>query len=546
MTASRTGAIAIWVVAAVLAVVLVIDVRGSGPPPDRALIPGFDADRVTALAWTGEAGEPAAFRIVRDTHATSGWSWVAPPGMADRETVDAVIAALRGARWQRRTDAAAAGEITTTLTVEMGDTTAIGIGQPLGEQRWITIDDRAELVDGWVAHALDPGPLALRVRHPFAGAPEAKRFAVGSLALAGTPRRIVALDAHARGSIDVLARPELVTDLEHALAEVEVEAIPTTPLALPGRDAYAISIDGTTIATAAPSDGHCPAPHAALPAIAGPAIGPGCVGASAWAAVVAATRAFEQPLGAIVERRPVPIAGNLSPTKITLPDHSVLDLAKRPRVRKPNWVRKTRDVEPSKVAELIGVLALPAEPVDLPAVAPRGTIEVDAGPLDVVLDIYPGGIVARHGEPIALRVGDGAVAILERDGGAYIDPILWTEDPLSIHAIRIEGVRFERGAVIGEWTRDGSAIDKPDAKALDELADLLASPRSLDVELRPAARALPQHAVALTIEPPAGPETTRDLAIGWGGERNRTCVLTDPTPYAVADRICALVTGLAR
>jgi len=532
--ANRLGAIAIWALAIVLAVILALDVRGDSEPPDRALVPGFDAAQVTALAWSGGG---RAIRIERDTGSSTGWKWVVPVGEADRQSVEDLLAALRGARWHRRVDPAAAGAIGTTLVVESGSgRTAISIGEPLGEQRWLVVGDRAVLVDGWVVRALAPEPIALRVRHPFAAANEAEHLEVDNLELAGWPRRMIKLGGL---PADLLVRPGPVAELERALEAVEVIALPTAKLPVD------TNFRGTRIAfdhrLVAVEMGYCP-PDRRMHAIVGPAIGPGCTSESAWTGLLDAIQTFQgnDRIGAalqLVEPRPVPVSESIAPTALVLADGATLDVARRPRVRAVG-AKDARDADPAQIAELIGVLAVPGEPVALPAGAPTGHLRVTTTHDQVFdLELFGGGIIARRGEPVALQIGDGAAAILARGGAAYIDPLLWNEEPFTIHAIAIANARYTRGAVVGEWMRDGKPTD---GKPIDELVGLLAAPRATG----PASRASRPVAVRLDIRPPVGAPTRHEVSIGRSGQGDATCVLADPAPHAVADRICALVDGL--
>jgi hypothetical protein len=524
MIATRRGlAIAIAIAVVLAGLVLVLDLGRDDTAPDRQIAPSFVTERVAALAWTG--GGPAPIRIVRDPRAGSGWVWIDPAGEAEARTVEAVLAALRGARWHRVAEASAAGRTTVVLTVEQatGEQLRVAIGQPLAgaDQQWLVVGDRALLVDTWVARALAPEPVTLRLRTPLAGVAQAELVELvdlpaGDLALRGFPRRIVKL---AGERVELLAAPELVETIETALAELVVTELPRTPGT--GRG-LRILLDG---ALAVADAGPCPGGSAH--AIAGPRVGIGCVDEARWAAVIAAAK-IPGGYAQLVERRPAPV----QPTRITLDDGSVLDLAKRLRIGE-------HDADPARVNELLAVLVTPGEPVPLPAHPPRGELLVVApGDFATTIVLYGDGILARRGEPIALRVGEGAYAILARPGRAYRDPTLWNEEPTTIRSLKVDNKTFTRGAVIGEWTGPG----RVDAAALEQLAGLLASFQSHGDTAPPQVGRTRE--IELEIVPPSGPPTRRTLALrrAAGG-----CAATVNGAHVLVDaQLCVLADQLAR
>ncbi len=527
MIASRSGLIVCWVCVLVLGGVLALDLRGDAANPDRALVPGFDATKVTALGWSGS---PLTFEIERDKTLASGWKWVDPDGEADRQTVEDLLAALRGARWHRRAGVEAAGAITTTLTVDVGEHLTFAIGQPLADQQWLVTGDHAFLVERWVVHALAPDPVTLRVQHPFATAVSANQIAVGSFELVGSPRRLTKL---AGLPIDLLVRAPLVETLEHVLGDWTVLAIPRSKV--PVDTVYRgtrFELGGKLVAVEV---GRCPAPDITLHAIVGPVIGAACVSEAGWLAALAAAAVFDvrdtggrmKSLAALVEPRPIPISANLVPTGAVLVDGSLLELARRPRVRDPKQPA-VRDADPTRVAELFAVLATPGDPVALPAAAPIGHLQISAHDATFAFDLFPGSVIARHGEPIALRIGDGSFAVLARGGNAYVDPTLWSEEPLTIQTIRIASAVYTRGQVAGEWSRDG----KPAAASVDALVGALASLRSRGPSPAPAT----SIEITLEIVPPAGAPTKHTLEIGRAGA---TCAATiNSTSVAIDPVLC--------
>jgi hypothetical protein len=160
MIASRAGLAVLAAIAIVLAALVAFEPHRA--PQDRALAPGLDVAQLRELQWDH-------VKLVRDDH---GWAWVAPPGRAEPATIDAVLAALRGARWHRRAPREAAGKLGAILAAG-GRTFEIGGHLEGADQTWIAREGDAVLVDDWVVRALAPDPLALRVRHPFTHAPPA-------------------------------------------------------------------------------------------------------------------------------------------------------------------------------------------------------------------------------------------------------------------------------------------------------------------------------------------------------------------------------------
>ncbi|HEU4726777.1 MAG TPA: hypothetical protein VFT22_02780, partial [Kofleriaceae bacterium] len=326
MIASWRGLAITLAIAAALAVVVAIDLGRTRRTEDRALVPGFDAERVTELRWDRPGQAPV--RIVR---AGAGWEerTAAAPGgeghvPVDPGAVSDVLAALRGARWHRR---GAPAPARATLTIIAGPASrALGLGEPIAgtEQRWITDGDRGLVVDGWVARALDRDRLALRIKAPLAGAQRARAIDLeggaagpGVLHLAGHPRQLAP-----PGSLTLAAG--IAGELERALAAVTVVRVPDTPGGAP--DAHRLAI--TTSGDGAPGrarvelalGGGCPgAPE--LVAASG-TFGDGCVEPAALAAVERAIARLRQPAVAVAEPRPVPF----EPQRIVLADGAVLDI----------------------------------------------------------------------------------------------------------------------------------------------------------------------------------------------------------------------------
>src|ERR1051325_321684 len=98
MISSWRGVVIAAGLAALLAILLVADVGRSTESVDRSLVPGLDPDRVTELAW--ERSGQTAIDVIR---AGGAWQVRRPSSApADAGAIGDVLAALRGARWQRR------------------------------------------------------------------------------------------------------------------------------------------------------------------------------------------------------------------------------------------------------------------------------------------------------------------------------------------------------------------------------------------------------------------------------------------------------------
>jgi hypothetical protein len=502
-------------IAAVIAVALVIavavDLGRTRGVTFRALVPGFDPDRVTELAWE-RAGQPA-IRVVRDGDAwqTRTPSATAPDAVAhvpaDPSAVGDVLAALRGARWHRRGEPT---RVHATLTIVAGgERHVLGIGEPIAgtEQAWLVDGGRGVVVDRWVARALDRDLLALRIKAPLADIRAAQAIVIErnagervQLRIAGKPRRL-----DAPGGFVLAA--DVAGELERALAGVTIVRLPDVPSAAHG---LAISATGGSPTRGAAVHlilgGSCPgAPE--LVAVSGTA-GDGCIERAAADGVEWAIGRLQQPPEAIVERRPIPF----EPQRIVLADAVGLDAAALRVGDAP--------ADPARVAELYAALAAPAEVAAVPAVPATGHLVVagQAG-ATITLDLFAAHVLARHGEPVALRPAPGAWNLLVRPSRELREVTLWLEEPTTITTLRIDDLTYQRGAVIGEWTRRPAgapdarpAAAKPvDARALEALVASLAAPRSLGFVDDPIAIA---HRVTLVITPPTGAPTEHVLALG--------------------------------
>ncbi len=523
MTSTVRGLAVAWAIAALLVALAIAAGGRDAGPVDRALVPGFAAEAASALVWERDGVPP--IRITRDPASPTGWAWGEPRGAAEARTVEDALAALRGGRWHRRGPASAAGRIGAMLSVTGAGgarLASVGIGEPLagGDQRWLAIGERGYLVDAWLARALAPEPLALRVRRPLGAIASAARIQLspggdlGRVTIAGSPRRIEA-------PFSMLLDPVVADAIERPLAELEVVELPRAPIAPHGQGIVA---DRVTVLDAGP----CPGSPGRW-AIDGTA-GPGCVGEGAWENAKRAIWTLTQPPAQLVERRPAP----LEPAKLTLPDGVVVDLSGHARVG-------DRDVDPAALIELHAALAAPAEPVAVPRGSPAGALVVtDRGGRTITLELHAPDVVLRRGEPVGLRVGEGAFRVLTRPSAELRDPTPWREEPTTIAALELDGTTYTRGAVLGEWTRAGPGREDP--AAVEQLAAALAAPR---VRPAPAPAGALRHTVTLHVRPPGGALVKRTIRIGAPGPGGGCPATTGDTPLMLASEACALVRALA-
>jgi len=181
MIASWRGVIIAGAIAVMLAVAAIVDLASAPAALDRALVPGFEAERVTGLSWE-RAGQP----VIDVVRTPTSWQIRAPASApADAAAISDVLAALRGARWHRD---GAATATHTTLTIASGtQRRKLGIGEPIAgtDQVWIVDGDRALVVDSWVARALDRDLPSLRIRAPLAEVRRARTIVIETDAGAG-------------------------------------------------------------------------------------------------------------------------------------------------------------------------------------------------------------------------------------------------------------------------------------------------------------------------------------------------------------------------
>ncbi|HET9990175.1 MAG TPA: hypothetical protein VFQ65_16710, partial [Kofleriaceae bacterium] len=369
LIAGIRGLVVLAVIGLGLLVALVLD-RGGPTAVDRTVLLHFDPAKVRQLSWTAPNGGQGPAVVRR------GDGWIGE-GPIDTRSVDDVLTSLLAARWHRR-DAHRDIHAHRTLAVDGGTSThsiAIGDKLPGTEQAWIRVDGGpALLVDGWLASLLDPGPLAFREHAPLAAA------ATSTITI-DVGGRTLELHSQPWRTRDGLVAPALGDALAEALAGlVLVGPAPATPSA--------------PIATITIANG----PHVAIGgACAQPDqiaitvdIAPACVAAAAWTAAKAAIDALARPAADIVDRRPAGFAI----------DHLGLVGATLSLVRSPTLALfnggATSPADPDRVAELVGALAAPGEPIAVPASAPAFTLSIAPVRGDAIaLDVFPDAVHRR-------------------------------------------------------------------------------------------------------------------------------------------------------
>jgi hypothetical protein len=440
--ASLRGIVVLAIVAAILAVFVVVFGPARPAVIDRSIWSGGEPTELTIT----HVGEPPIVLVKRGTE----WRWREPDIRADAATVDGILTALR-AKWHR--SGTANGKRHGSLRI---GATTIEIGEPLAgtEQTWIIRDGRAFLVDNWVARALVPPRLALRVRRPFANIAGAHVIEVPGVArLEGT---------HRTAPTSLWLDPAVVQRFDEAAEAIEIVALGGTPDA-PG---LRIVVDGREVSRV----GNCNGGRVLIKT----PDGDGCVDAAAWRALETAAHALDAP-----DKRPIPF----TPSKITFGDGSILDV-------------KSHDLDRDRERELLTALQTPGELAPRSG-TPTGTLDADG----VTLELYKDG-VAREGEPVMIRTP--LIDIIRRPSAAYRDTTRWREDAMTIQSITIDGKTFTRGAVIGEWT----GATQPGL--VEALAGTLATVRAPAADKAPAAK----HHIAVTFAPPTGSPTTHTIEIG--------------------------------
>ncbi len=522
MTASLRG---IAVLAAVAVLMLVAALTGGREEAvDRALLPGVDIGSIRQLAWSrGKGADVVA------TRGSDGWSVDEAP--ADADTIDAVLTALRGGRWQRRADVDAAGEVVSQLRV--ADVT-IGIAQPLPgtDQQWVVAGDHALLVDAWVARALDPPPLALHVRKPFADVRTGWTLDLDGYAIDLGTRLAIPLVGSSADAERLRLAPAVIDRIVRALEDLEVDRFDRPRP--PGRQHTFEArppgcATGGSCARSVTLGGDCPTAPGRV--ISNGWNGVGCVDRAAVAELDAAIQALDAArdpttIATVIDRRPAADAQT-----VQLDGGATIDLRKTLIAGQP--------ADPEAVGALFAALAAPCDVVPLPVVPARATLTVtDRGNHVTQLEVR-GDVGVRTGEPVGLKPSPDALSALLGPSQLFRDRQLWLEEPTAIATLSIDGETLHRGAVVGEWDTQPARF-----AAIDLLAAAVASPRALPTpDVPPQDGLTNSHRVAFTTAPPAGAPAHHDLTVALA--RDGRCVAhTDVARYverALCDAVAAVI-----
>jgi hypothetical protein len=198
------------------------------------------------------------------------------------------------------------------------------------------------------------------------------------------------------------------------------------------------------------------------------------------------------------------------------------------------------DADLDRVNELLAALATPGTPVALPpSLAAAGILKArDAAGHEVTLGLLPDHTLQRDAEPVALVVPPAAWSVLLRSSDLFRDAVLWREDATTISALSVDGIRYQRGAVLGEWTRQPAGVVDP--ALVDALADVLAVVRG------PAGDPPAQiaHRLTVTVTPPAGAPSTHTLELG-AVVAQRCPARVDGKPVVLSLELCTAAFALA-
>lgn len=508
MIASTRG-LAILAGIAVLLLALVLIVGSRSPHPvDRALVPGFTGEQLTAVSWS--SGQ----QIKR-----AGTRWIDNEGgVVEPAAVDAIATALRGGRWHRRTRAMTAPARTVTIA---GTTLGLGRRLPGTDQVWLVRDGEELLVDSWVGSALFPEPIELRVRTPLDCASATSITATtdaGGVRVEG--RRLV--EPHPSW-LD----QRWLDSLSDACANLRFVALESGQRTRPGLHIVVTGAGSAELTEV----GTCSQGRVLVDST----VGSGCVTADSVHALHDALNELIETAHEPIDQRPLPFA----PATITLADGTTLQVTGTPRVG-------ANAADPDRVRELVAALTAPGEAVvERPRAKPAARIvAVEAAhgrgtpAAEVTLELVADRVIARAGEAGAIRVHPRDWAVITRPTAALRDATRWHEDATTISSLSLDGVTYKRGAVLGEWTREPAG--KLDTALVEALVETLTSVRA-PADAPPASVA---HHLKLTITPPAGPPTTHTIdfapptAIGCPGR-------VDNAPALVPLPLCTAALALA-
>lgn len=540
MTASLRGLLACTALLALLGLAWVLGVGVAARAPSPRLV-AIDPARVQALRWQRDGREVLVVR-----RAGEGWQAALddgrPAAPVRAGVVEDLLDVLAAGRWHRRAPAAAAGRVTTRLLVDgLAAELAIGVGEPLGEQRWLVVGERALLVDGWVARALELDPQQVIDR---AALPEAVRSPVLEIHGANAPWRTRDLVLQGRGLVSPARRrldPELARALRERLGALRLE--PSTSAAADadaagddddGDDArWSVRIAGGPRGEATLSGGGaCAGSPVPRTRVTSSRLGAGCVDDVALGELAelidraasregADTRLFAAAASELLEwtvRAPTS-SGAPDSLRFTRAGGRDGDLAGdldgrhdggRWQVeREVDGVVTPIAVEPAAIEELLAELTTPwplATSAPAERSSPRAPIALltarlrDGSTIDVTLSA--GRTALRDGEALGLAVPPALGLAPSLLATSLASRSLWQLEPTSIAKVQLGALALRRGVVLGEWLdAQGRALPARRAAALDELLRALGSLRARS---RQPHHLAPRHRVSLWLDDDPG------------------------------------------
>lgn len=473
MIASARGLVVLSALAVGLGVAVIAGAPEQVSAVDRTLLD----EKVLGAAQRIEIVHPGAPPIVL-VAAEKHWK-LEDGSVAYVATTDALTSALTGARWHRRASIDSSWPPGDELRVG-SETFRRGPALPGTDQTWIAHRGSALLVDTWVARALFPDALALRDRRPLSDAAAAQ-------GIVGPGVRFE--ERHQLEPIVRWISDEAYVRLAEALAAVELVSLDGIKTGPAGR---AIELLGGKqhVLRSVREAGTCDGGRIYVTS----KDGSGCVEAAAWSAALAAFEPFTKEDPALVDRRLVPFA----PGQVTYPDGTSLDL-----------VSMKDDLDPDRVAMMHAALRSSGDIVGKPTGTPRSTLVVKRGESQVTLEIFDK-VVVRAGESFALKVPGEIHAFLLKPPSALKSTTRWREDVTTLSSLKLDGITYTRGQVIGEWTRTPAGT--VDVSLVDALAESLASVRGVPAD----APSKIAHRISVTFTPPVGGSTTHTLELGPG------------------------------
>jgi hypothetical protein len=494
--------------------------RAARPPQVLALVPGEVRELRFTAAASGEA-----LRLRR-----RGDGWESELGAPVRAAaVEDLLGVVAAARWHRRAAAARAGQIGQVVAI---DGTAIGLGEALGEQRWLLVRGQALLVDGWVARVLAVEPASLLDRSVLPGAGRspvievhggAALWRAAALVMQGdalvSPARYRLDSRKARALREALGKLELLPktsakergEAEPAGAAGSPDALDTTPSS--GRWSIRIAQGPSGEATLI-GEGPCLVAGDAE-AVRSSLLGRGCV---ARAALLALGQLIDQATTAAEARPFAAEASEISEWQLSDPRGGALRMWRdggRWRAQRGGEAAPFA-VEDRAVERALAAWTAPWQVVlearGAPASSGSRTLMLTAQHRDGTrLALALGAdrahpiVARREGEQLTLTPPPELSAAL---GGSRQAPTLasltwqilplglWQLEPTAVSRLSFDDRALLRGAVLGEWLdeRTGQRLPAVSAAAVEELVATVADLRARSRQPHGAA---PAHRLAL-------------------------------------------------